>query len=316
MRRLMRVCVFGAGSLGSALGGILAKGHEVHLVGRAAHMSAIQSAGLALTGSVQSSPRVYAHTKIDDVPPSDLLIITTKAYDTQSAVDCCRDWASPSTKVLTLQNGLRNLELVRAWKGQDAFGGTTSMGAALTVPGRVEVSGLGHTVIGGDMDPSGASEIADAIAGCGLPTEVKPDATGEIWAKGVVNACINPVTAVLRVPNGTLLESESVTEVMAGVCSECEEISAANGVVLPYENMFSKVVSVARDTARNRSSMLRDLELSRRTEIREINGAFMAYADSRGLRAPLNRALVAMVEALESRGLRKVNISTGSSSGM
>lgn len=301
----MRICVFGAGSLGSALGGVLAAAHEVHLVGREAHMSAIRSAGLVLSGTVQSRPHVHPHTSIEDAPPADLLIVTTKAYDTQSAVDSCREWAGPSTKVLTLQNGLRNLDLIRAWKGDEAFGGTTSMGAALTSPGRIEVSGLGRTVIGGDKDPSGARTIADALAGCGLPVEVRPNVTGEIWAKGVVNACINPVTAILRVPNGTLLESESVTKVMAGVCRECEAISAAHDVVLPYEDMFSMVVSVARDTARNRSSMLRDVELGRRTEIREINGAFLAYADAKGLHAPLNKALVAMVEALELTGAKK-----------
>jgi 2-dehydropantoate 2-reductase len=234
----------------------------------------------------------------------DLLIITTKAYDTMSAVDACRDWAAPSTGVLTLQNGLRNLDIIRGWKGPRAFGGTTSLGASLMGPGHVEVSGLGRTIIGSDLDPAGASEISAALAECGLPAEVKRDVRGEIWSKGIVNACINPATAVLRVPNGTLLDSEAVTELMGGVCEECQAIAEAHGVLLPYPDMFSVVKAVARDTARNRSSMLRDVELGRRTEIREINGAFVGLAEEKGVRVPLNKALVAMVEALES-GLSK-----------
>lgn len=296
----MRICIFGAGSLGSALGGILAAKHEVHLVGRREHMSAVHSNGLALSGSVHALVRVHAHTNVTTVPPADLLIITTKAYDTQPAVDACRGWAGSPTKVLTLQNGLTNLDIIRAWKGASAFGGTTSLGAALTRPGHVEVSGLGRTVIGSDIDPAGASEISTLMAECGLPAVAKADTVGEIWAKGIVNACINPVTAILRVPNGTLLESEAVVELMAGVCRECQAVATTNGVSLSHPDMFSRVREVATDTARNRSSMLRDVELGRRTEIHEINGAFLTLAATKGLRAPLNKALVAMVEALES----------------
>lgn len=301
----MRICVFGAGSLGSALGGILATKHEVHLVGRREHMSAVHSNGLALSGSVRALVRAHAHTDVTTVPPADLLIITTKAYDTQSAVDACKGWAAPSTKVLTLQNGLTNLDIVRAWKGSSAFGGTTSLGAVLTRPGHVEVSGLGRTVVGSDIDPAGASEISTLLAECGLPAEAKADAVGEIWGKGIVNACINPVTAILRVPNGTLLESEAVVELMAGVCKECQAVASANGISLPHPDMFSRVREVAIDTARNRSSMLRDVELGRRTEVHEINGAFLSLAAAKGVRAPLNKALVAMVEALESDPQKK-----------
>ncbi len=301
----MRICVFGAGSLGSALGGILAQRNEVHLVGRAALVSAVRSDGLVLTGSARMNARVQAHTTVASVQPVDLLVITTKAYDTQSAVDACREWAAPSTKVLTVQNGLRNLDILRSWKGPMAFGGTTSLGAVLTSPGHVEVSGLGRTVIGADLDQVGAREIAKAFADCGLPTEVKDDAKGEIWAKGIVNACINPMTAILRVPNGVLLESEAVTELMGGVCRECQTIAGANGVSLPYPDMFARVREVVQDTGRNRSSMLRDVELGRRTEIQEINGSFLAYAVGKGLRAPLNKALVAMVEAMEPRPHKK-----------
>jgi len=235
-----------------------------------------------------------------DVPPVDLLIISTKAYDTHEAVDACRGWASDSTKVLTLQNGLGNLDTIRSWKGSSAFGGTTSLGALLAGPGRVEISGLGRTVIGADMDPVGAREIVRMLAECGLPTEAKSDVMGEIWAKGVVNACINPVTAILRVPNGALLQSEAVTKLMGGICAECEAVAEACDVHLPGNDMFGKVRSVAEDTGRNRSSMLTDVELGRRTEIHEINGAFLGHGMEKGVRAPLNKAMVAMVEALEA----------------
>jgi len=125
----MRVCVFGAGSLGSAIGGILAAKNEVTLVGRDPHMSITRAEGLRLTGDVRRKVRIGAWHSIADLEPPDLIIVTVKAYDTPDAVRVCLPWARADTRVLTLQNGLGNLEQMRAWKGRAAFGGTTTMGA-------------------------------------------------------------------------------------------------------------------------------------------------------------------------------------------
>jgi 2-dehydropantoate 2-reductase len=294
----MRVCVFGAGSLGSALGALLASRNEVFLIARKVHVDAIRRKGLRLIGSRRRVTHLEARETVKGVPTPDLLIIATKAYDTGSAVDACRPMVSESTRVLTLQNGLGNLELLRAWKGRSAFGGTTTMGAVLESPGVVRISGMGHTVIGADLDQTGASWVASLFDECGIPVRVSRDTNGEMWAKAVVNACINPITSILRVPNGALLESKGVTALMDGVCAECEEVASAAGIALPKPAMRARARAVARDTSRNRSSMLRDVELGRRTEIMQINGKFSEFGRGTGVATPLNNALVAMVEAL------------------
>jgi 2-dehydropantoate 2-reductase len=297
----MRICVFGAGSLGSALGGILAANNEVVLIGRRQHVGAVRQKGLVLTGSVARRVRMEAYETVDEAGPPELLIITTKAYDTEEAVDICSDWAEPETMVLTLQNGLGNLELLRSWKGKRAFGGTITMGASLTAPGRVRVSGLGRVAVGSDLNPRGAGLIIQAFSSCGIPSKTSGNVRGEIWAKAIVNACINPTTAFLRIPNGALLTSPSVSRLVRDVCRECEVIAESSGVSLPYHPMISRVRAIARETSKNRSSMLRDIELGRRTEINQINGIIAKSGALHGVPAPLNRALVAIVEAIASR---------------
>lgn len=298
----MRILVFGAGSLGCALGGLLARKHEVFLVGRKENMDAIRLGGLHLTGESESVVRVRTSETVEGLEPPDLMILTTKAYHTKSAVDALRSVPWADTPVLTLQNGLGNLELLRDWKGPMAFGGTTTMGAALLSPGIVRISDLGRTVIGADRDEPGARSIADALSICGLSVDVREDITAEMWAKAVVNSCINPLTAVLRVPNGKLLESATVVRLMSELCDECVAVAKAAGVALPEGSMMDRVRTVAEDTATNRSSMLRDVELGRMTEIAQMNGMLSELGASRGVPIPLNRAMSAMVEALSQSG--------------
>lgn len=294
----MRIVIFGAGSLGSALGALLSRSNEVVLIGRRANMSAIRAKGLRMMGDVDLRVKLDAHETIKDVESPELLIVTTKAYDTPSAIYACREWARDDTKVLTFQNGLGNLELLREWKGKNAFGGTTTMGANLLAPAEVRLSGLGKTVIGSDIDRPGALRIARAFADSGVPTAVRHGINGEIWGKAVISACINPTTAILRVPNGKLLDSPSIMGVISELCAECEAVAAAERISLPYASMIRRVRAVARNTANNRSSMLQDVERGRRTEVAQINGAFVRFGFANNVRTPLNMTMLAMVESL------------------
>lgn len=298
----MRVCVFGAGSLGSAVGGMLAASNEVTLIGRNPHMSAVSRHGLVLSGDVRKRVRVKARCDIHGLEPPEMIVVTTKAYDTKEVVNTCAPWADEHTRVLTLQNGLGNLEILRAWKGRNVFGGTTTMGARLISPGRVRVSGLGRTVIGADLDGAFAMELAGNFAGCGMPAQVVEDIRTEIWSKAAVSASINPLTAILRVSNGVLCESEAVARLVSEICAECAEIAKAEGVRLTPGLLEKRVWTVARNTSKNRSSMLLDVEMGRRTEVEQINGAFLEAATGHGLSAPVNRALTAMVSVLDGKG--------------
>jgi len=300
----MRVCVFGAGSLGSAIGGMLATMNEVTLIGRDPHMSTVRKHGLALTGDVRKRVHVEARCTVDGLEPPDLLVVTTKAYDTERFVRTCIPWADEHTRVLTLQNGLGNLEILRAWKGREAFGGTTTIGARLLAPARVRVSGLGRTIIGADVEPAFAAEIASSFASCGMPAQIVDDIHTEMWSKAAVSACINPLTGILRVTNGALCESEAMVSLVTEICRECTRVARAEGIHLSAGQIESRVWSVARDTSRNRSSMLRDIETGRRTEIEHINGAFLEMAARHDFTTPVNKTLTAMVSTLAEKRAR------------
>jgi len=296
----MRIAIFGAGSLGIALGGLLARTNEVVLIGRRPQVKEINSNGLTLVGDRNRFVKLEAHEHVSGLTPPELLIVTTKAYDTADAVKACSDWVRKETLVLTLQNGLGNLELLRAWKGGKAFGGTTTMGATLVSPGMVRISGMGMTIIGADLDPASAAKVAGVFSKAGVPTALKKDILREIWAKAVVSACINPTTAVLRVPNGRILASPIISRLVTEVCWECVKIARAEGIRVSGRSMKNRVRDVAADTAGNLSSMLQDVERGKRTEIDQINGAFCVIGERDGVPAPLNRTLAAMIGSLES----------------
>lgn len=297
----MRVCVFGAGSLGSAIGGMLAARNEVLLIGRDPHMSVTRRDGLLLTGDVRRRVKVDARRDTMGLAAPELIIVTVKAFDTQAVVEACSSWTEDNTRVLTLQNGLGNLELLRAWRGDSALGGTTTMGAQLLSPGRVRVSGLGRTVIGADTDSKFAAEIVEMFVSCGLPAEIRDNISAEIWSKAAISACINPLTAILRVPNGALSESDAVARMIRDVSRECSKVAEAEGVHILPRQIEDRVWRVSEDTASNRSSMLRDVEEGRMTEVEQINGAFVRAAARHGISVPVNRALTAMVSTLAKR---------------
>ncbi|HEX9907815.1 MAG TPA: 2-dehydropantoate 2-reductase [Thermoplasmata archaeon] len=295
----MRVCVFGAGSLGSAIGGLLSAKNEVVLVGRRPHVLAVRRNGLEMRGDVRRRVVVDARENVDGLPSPDLLLIATKAYDTKNAVSICRRWAGESTMVLTLQNGLGNLEILREWKKSRAYGGTTTLGANLTEPGVVRLSGLGKTVIGSDLDEQNAAWLARNFSSSGIPTTVSRDIGREIWEKAVVSASINPTTAILRIRSGRLLESDFTRRFIEEVALESVRVAVAHGLPLRSKEVLSRIRAVAKDTAGNRSSMLQDVERGRKTEISMINGSIARTALLEGVAAPLNSALTVIVEELE-----------------
>lgn len=294
----MRVCVFGAGALGSAIGGLLARHNEVTLVGRREHVSAISRKGLAITGDVRRRVRLEATEQVSDVGDADLLLVTTKAYDTEEAVSQCRSYAGGNTSVLTLQNGLGNLEILRAWKGDDAFGGTTTLGSALVRPGAVRISGLGTTIIGSDMNVSAARKIAEMFNESGIPSTTMRDVRSAIWSKAAINSSINPVTAILRVRNGLLFEGTWLARFVEDVADECVAVARAEGVPLDRPRIRARVRGVVKDTGGNISSMLQDVMRGKRTEIGQINGAFVRHGREHCVPTPLNRMLTAAVESM------------------
>ncbi len=302
----MRIVVMGAGSMGCLLGGYLARaGHRVFLVDPLTERTeAIESDGITVEGvggdfEVEASAgSIYA----GDAPP-DLVLVCVKAYDTAAAANDIAEFLGADTVVLTLQNGVGNIErLAYTLPREQLLAGTTSLGANLLGPGRVHHAGEGKTHIG-DVYPERsdrAEKIAAVFTEARLPAVAADDIHELVWNKLAVNVGINALTALLRVRNGRILAAEGATKILEPAVAECIAVAEESGVSLDPETVMARVKDVARRTASNRSSMLMDILGGRRTEIDAINGAVVHRGRELGVAVPVNETLTHLVHALES----------------
>ena len=306
----MRIAIFGAGSLGSLLGGLLDRAHEVVLVGRDPHVSAVRDGGLRVTGvgSVEATP---AATTDGTGLAVDLAVVTVKAYDTDAAA---RDLATGDVDaVVSLQNGLGNEAALAAAVDGPVVAGTTTHGAMLSKPGVVEWTGRGDIVVGnwrdGDADGPATGEdpagrTAAAFRAAAVDAAVDPDIRDRLWLKLAVNAAINPVTALARVRNGAVFDGPTAVYA-AQAAREVAAVARAEGVGLDPETAVTEARAVAERTADNRSSMLQDVAAGRRTEVEAVSGVVADRADEHGVEAPVNGLLAALIRGWEAgEGLR------------
>ncbi|WP_276249623.1 ketopantoate reductase family protein [Haloarcula rara] len=285
----MHIAVVGAGSLGSLLGGLLAREHDVTLVGRDPHMGRVASEGLSVTGveAFHVSP-----TARNAPPPSaDLAVVAVKSYDTDSVAAQLADCDLGAC--LSVQNGMGNEETLADACSCPVLAGTCTYGARFDEPGTVEFTGRGEVVLGAREggESAVAQRVGTAFADAGVDTTVATDMPTRLWEKLAVNAAVNATTALARVENGALTEGAGGA-LAADAARETARVAREQGVDLPEERAVSLTRQVVRDTAANRSSMLVDVAAGRRTEIEAINGYILAQADGP---APVNETLTRLV---------------------
>ncbi|RQG89164.1 2-dehydropantoate 2-reductase [Natrarchaeobius halalkaliphilus] len=299
----MEIVVFGAGSLGSLVGGRLARDHEVTLVARAEHTEAIRDSGLHIEGELEATVFPAATTDGRGLA-ADLAIVTVKSGDTATAADALA--TGSFDVVLSLQNGMGNEAVLADVLEGSILAGTASYGAVRREPGTVECTGRGEIVLGAREGGSSvlAERVGRAFSVVGLETTVADDMPRRLWGKLAVNAGINPVTALADVENGAVLDPPA-NDTARAATRETARVARACGVHLPNRVALESMARVADDTAANASSMRQDVRTGRRTEIDAINGYVLDRASERGLEVPTNRTLATLVRTWErARGLR------------
>ena len=301
----MDVVVFGAGSLGSLVGGLLARTHEVTLVGRDPHVARVRADGLRVSGAVDDHVRPDATTD-GAALTADLAVVTVKSFDTAAAADALATGSFDA--VLSLQNGLTE-ETLAAELEPDArvLAGTATYGARLRDPGHVECTGCGRVVLGardGGTDPW-AERVGKAFRDAGVETLVAADMPRRRWEKLAVNAGINAVTALARVPNGALADPPG-GPLARDAARETARVARREGVDLSDDRATEALRRVVDATAPNHSSMLQDVTDGGRTEVDAINGEVVSRARRHDLSVPVNRVLTDLVRTWErSRDLRR-----------
>ena len=303
----MTIAIVGAGAIGSLFGGLLARsGQTVWLYNRSdlAHMRAIAEAGALTLATADAQHRVpvRAVTRVDDIDgPIDLMLIAVKAYDTANAIADAARLVSEDTLALSLQNGVGTDRVIAAHVPEDRIlRGVTAQAAHIPTPGVVRWAGSGPTILGW-CDPDvvrpdeRAKPVVDALSEAGLEAEFAADIRPPIYEKLLVNAAINPLTALFDVPNGRLVEDPSLRTLLVDLARETHPIVTSQGGSLSAAEAIDRVTAVCERTAENVSSMLQDVRRNKRTEIEHINGAVVRIGDELDVPAPLNRLVTELI---------------------
>jgi 2-dehydropantoate 2-reductase len=300
----MQIAIIGLGAMGSLFGAYLCPCADVTLLGEwPEQLVALREDGLRLE---MADGRItfchpYATNDLSQVPPVDLALILVKSPKTESAANVARQLLKQKGLVLTLQNGLGNLEKLTAVLGADRVAlGVTSAGATMVGAGHVRVAGLGHTYLAGQPDTAVTlAQVAALFQRAGFPTELTDNPDSLVWGKLAVNAGINPLTALLRVPNGYLAEHMATRKIMAEAAYEVAAVAQALGITLPYSDAAQRILEVAQATATNHSSMLQDVLRQVPTEIEAISGAVVSYGRALHIPTPVNQMLLEQIRKLE-----------------
>lgn len=309
----MTVVVYGAGAVGSLFGArFRAAGRPVLLVGRPAHVAAIRAHGLRVVGSGPGTFDCGAATEIPTGYRAELALLTVKTFDLASAASALGRSLAP-LPILLPQNGL-GLEPVASaalraggWSDPDReiVRAVHSVPATWVEPGVVRAAGTGEVTLATPRDDlpaaDGLRKFVDLFRSAGFSVRTVPSIDREVWRKAVVNAAINPVTALHRVPNGALREGPLREEAL-GLLREACSVGASVGLGPSPEEAAADLDRIVRATAENRSSMLQDLDRGRPTEIEAISGEILRQGQARGIPLPATRAAVLAVRAAATRG--------------
>jgi 2-dehydropantoate 2-reductase len=232
-------------------------------------------------------------------------VVLVKSWQTARVAAQLDTYLDESGIALTLQNGLGNYEtLVGALGAERAALGVTTLAARLIEPGYVQHTGEGKVTLG--LHPR-LGELREVMIKSGIQVETNADPRSLLWGKLVINASINPLTAILGINNGGLLAQGDIRELLHEIATEAEFIAYHNGVRLPYPDPIDMVEQVAMNTAANRSSMLMDILNGRPTGIDAINGAIVRAGEEAGVPTPVNRVLWQLVRGLDSLSGRNKN---------
>jgi 2-dehydropantoate 2-reductase len=301
-----KVAVLGAGAVGCYFGGLLARaGAPVTLIGRPHHVEALAKDGLWLEGlHFQGRIRVGASAEAAAARGAAVVLLAVKAFDTEEAARSLAPHLAPGALVVSLQNGVDNVERIRAAAGIDALAAVVYVAAAMTGPGRVRHSGRGDLIVG---DPRGgrrdeAGRVAALFARAGVPCPVSDNIAGELWAKMAMNCAFNAASALGRAKYGRIVADPRAREVLRRAVEETAAVAWAGGVRLPDADLVAAAFRLGEAMSEATSSTAQDIARGKRTEIDALNGHVARRGAELGVPTPVNQALHALVKLLEEAG--------------
>lgn len=327
-KKLFKIGIIGAGSIGSLFGGYLANlanlkpkfyKVEVILFGRRAHIGAINREGLSISKDSEiieiknikgyTNPREYQE---EDNEKFKYLFLTTKTYDIKEALSEYENLIKDAEWLVILQNGIGNEALVKKRVPErKIIRIITSNGALLYSPGKVKHMGYGFTKVGFPFIKTRKKStlskeywqnlnlLKKLLTNSGIETDISEDIIRDCWEKVFVNIGINPFGALTRLKNGELLKNKNIKSLMGEAVEEAVKIAKLKNIKLSERSYKALTYDVAKKTAENKNSMLQDILKGKKTEINFMNGRIVKYAEELGVQVPINRTLYYLIKGLE-----------------
>ena len=306
----MRYLIMGTGALGTVFGGLLRQsGQAVDFIGRGEHFDVLRRQGLSIDGiwgKVQLGPVDISPE--DPGRPYDVVLLCVKSFDTRSACRQIKSLVAPAGLVISIQNGLGNLEVIsQECSHATAVGARVIFGAKINRPGLATVTVYADKVLLG-LEPAEnrnpqLHQVVDHLNRAGIPATLVDNIITHIWEKALYNCALNPLGAILSVTYGELADSPHTRELMSVIIEEIYQVAAVRRIPLQYptaleyfQHFLERLVP---PTAAHHPSMLQDLQQGRRTEIEALNGAICRYAAMHNLTTPGNAAVSRLIRFLQ-----------------
>jgi len=300
----LRVAVVGAGAVGCYYGGMLARaGVPVTLIGRPVHVDAIRRDGLRLaTSAFDEHVRLEASTEPAAVAGAALVLVCVKSPDSESTGLELAPYLAPGARVLSLQNGVDNAPRLQAVLNRPVAPAVVYVASEMGGPGHVRHLGRGELVVPSDIAGPGlvSTDIVALFARAGVPVELSDNVLGALWGKLLLNCGYNAISAVTDLPYGRMMTLPGIARTVHDAVAECLAVAAALGVTIPGD-VWAAVERIAASMPGQVSSTCQDLRRGKPTEIDHLNGYIVRQGDRLGIPVPLNRALHALVKALETK---------------
>ncbi|MBW6493170.1 MAG: ketopantoate reductase family protein [Burkholderiaceae bacterium] len=317
-QRFRAVAVVGAGAVGSFFGAMLARaGHRVTLIGRPAHVQAIERDGLRLEMAGRTETiRLAASSELAAVRGADLVLFCVKSTDTDTVAQQMAAHLAPEALVLSLQNGGENAATIAARVSQPVVPAVVYVAVAMPAPGCVAHHGRGDLVIGAlraagsgtqasPAEDEAATEqrlqpLADFLAAAGVPVRISDDLMAELWSKLMVNCAYNAISGLAQANYGQLAALPAIRELQQSVVREVVAVAAAEGIDLALAPSLEAMARIAVAMRGQLSSTAQDMARHKPSEIDHLNGFVSRRGRELGVPTPVNETLYALVKLVEA----------------
>ncbi len=299
----MRIAVIGAGAIGGYYGGLLqASGQDVTFIARGGNLRTLRHHGLRVESAGAAPIRLTVKATDDPRPigPLDLVLFTVKAYDTEQAAHQIPPLLAEGTAVLTLQNGVDNVDLLSEAVGQEhVLGGLCYILCTHPAAGVVRQTGGSRRVVLGELDGSAtprAQAAVDAFLAAGVPAELSRRILVDLWEKFIFINAQGGMTALMRVPIGLIRQIPDTFDMYLQVAEEAAAVGRAEGVPIPpgqRERVRQLAMELAPDSY---SSLYYDLSGRLRTELEALLGTVVRLGQINDVPTPVSQAIYAALK--------------------